>query len=62
MPSRPNSAVAKLIDEAIQLPDRRAAAKLMAEHGVNFRTVVRVLDRGGRRRLYQRAKPLPGVP
>lgn len=52
MPSRPNQAAALIVDEAIRLPDRLAAAKLMAAHGVNFRTVVRVLDQGCRRRAY----------
>lgn len=49
MSSRQNSATALIVDEAILLP-RRAAAELMSARGVNFRTVVRVLDRAGRRR------------
>lgn len=52
--SRKNEPTTRLIDEAIQEPDRRAAAKLLTARGVGFTTVVRVLDQEAPRRTKEK--------
>jgi hypothetical protein len=47
---RPNTELARAVDEALTMDDVRAAASLLADRGVPFAVICRVLGKAARRR------------
>ena len=47
---RPNTDLARAIDEALTMDDVRAAAAFLADHGAGFALICRVLGKEARRR------------
>lgn len=48
---RPNTELARVVEEALLMPDVRAAAAFLAGHGAGFGLICRVLAGSARRRL-----------
>jgi len=62
IPDRPNTELARVVDEALAMVDRCTAAAFLAGHGAGFALICRVLAEPARRRAATMGAPAARAP